>query len=110
MSLSPARTVAQKRSNRETPALHCPDGKMTSQSFFMSATVYPVDVRNAISGAQKDGKRTVLMRLKSDNAMKWHRALGPEGQHQGQASRLSLVPNQNRVPKQADQYELFRIS
>ncbi len=31
----------------------------------------PVDVRNAISGAQKDGKRTVLMRLKSDNAMKF---------------------------------------
>ena len=31
----------------------------------------PVDVRNAISGAQKDGKRSVLMRLKSDNAMKF---------------------------------------
>jgi len=31
----------------------------------------PVDVRNAISDAQKDGKRTVLMRLKSDNAMKF---------------------------------------
>ncbi len=31
----------------------------------------PVDVRNAISGAQKDGKRTVMMRLKSDNAMKF---------------------------------------
>ncbi len=31
----------------------------------------PVDVRNAISGAKKDGKRTVLMRLKSDNAMRF---------------------------------------
>ena len=31
----------------------------------------PVDVRNAVSNAQKDGKRTVLMRLKSDNAMKF---------------------------------------
>ncbi len=31
----------------------------------------PVDVRNAISRAKKDGKRTVLMRLKSDNAMRF---------------------------------------
>ena len=31
----------------------------------------PVDVRNAISGAKKDGKRTVLMRLKSDDAMRF---------------------------------------
>jgi serine protease Do len=31
----------------------------------------PVDVRNAISDAQKDGKRNVLMRLKSDNATKF---------------------------------------
>jgi serine protease Do len=31
----------------------------------------PVDVRNAISDAKKNGKRAVLMRLKSDNAMKF---------------------------------------
>jgi serine protease Do len=31
----------------------------------------PVDVRNAISRAKKDGKRTVLVRLKSDNAMRF---------------------------------------
>jgi serine protease Do len=31
----------------------------------------PVDVRNAIDDAKKDGKRTVLMRLKSDNAMRF---------------------------------------
>ncbi len=31
----------------------------------------PVDVRNAISDAKKSGKRAVLMRLKSDNAMKF---------------------------------------
>jgi serine protease Do len=31
----------------------------------------PVDVRNAISRAKKDGKRTVLVRLKSDNAMRY---------------------------------------
>ena len=31
----------------------------------------PVDARNAISDAKKNGKRAVLMRLKSDNAMKF---------------------------------------
>jgi serine protease Do len=31
----------------------------------------PVDVRNAISDAKKNGKRAVLMRLKSDNAMRF---------------------------------------
>jgi serine protease Do len=31
----------------------------------------PVDVRNAIGDAKKNGKRAVLMRLKSDNAMKF---------------------------------------
>jgi serine protease Do len=31
----------------------------------------PADVRNAISDAQKNGKRTVLMRLKSDDATKF---------------------------------------
>ena len=30
-----------------------------------------VDVRNAISDAQKNGKRTILMRLKSDDATKF---------------------------------------
>jgi serine protease Do len=33
--------------------------------------VSPVDVGNAISGAQKDGKRNLLMRLKSDDATKF---------------------------------------
>jgi serine protease Do len=31
----------------------------------------PADVRNAISDAHKNGKRTVLMRLKSDDATKF---------------------------------------
>ncbi len=35
----------------------------------------PVDVRNAISDAKKDGKRTVLMRLKSDRLV--YLPLGP---------------------------------
>ena len=33
--------------------------------------VTPADVRNAISDAHKNGKRTVLMRLKSDDATKF---------------------------------------
>jgi serine protease Do len=33
--------------------------------------VNPADVRNAITEAQKDGKRTVLMRLKSDDATRF---------------------------------------
>ena len=31
----------------------------------------PVDVRNAIAEAKKDGKRSVLMRLKSDDATRF---------------------------------------
>ena len=31
----------------------------------------PVDVRNAIGDAHKNGKRSVLMRLKSDDAFKF---------------------------------------
>jgi serine protease Do len=31
----------------------------------------PADVRNAINDAKKNGKRTVLMRLKSDDATKF---------------------------------------
>jgi serine protease Do len=31
----------------------------------------PADVRNAISDAHKNGKRTVLMRLRSDDATKF---------------------------------------
>ena len=31
----------------------------------------PLDVRNAIADAHKEGKRTILMRLKSDDATKF---------------------------------------
>ena len=44
---------------------------VTSSSSRRQEGCDPVDVRNAISEAHKDGKRSVLMRLKSDDVMKF---------------------------------------
>jgi serine protease Do len=80
LMLAPARTVAGSGSEGVVVTEVDPNGLASEHGFKIGDVILevagkkvsaPADVRSAISDAQKDRKRTVLMRLKSDEVTKF---------------------------------------
>jgi serine protease Do len=80
LMLAPAGHVAGSGSEGVVVTDMDPDGLASEHGFKTGDVILdvggkkvanPVDVRNAIAEAKKDGKRTVLMRLKSDDATRF---------------------------------------
>jgi serine protease Do len=80
LMLAPARTVAGSGSEGVVVTEVDPNGLASEHGFKIGDIILevggkkvaaPADVRSAISDAQKDRKRTVLMRLKSDEVTKF---------------------------------------
>ena len=80
LTLAPAGQVAGRGSDGVVVTNVDPNGVASEHGFKTGDIILevggkkvatPVDVRNAIGDAQKDGKRTVLMRMKSDDATKF---------------------------------------
>jgi serine protease Do len=80
LMLAPARQVAGSGSEGVVVTHVDPNGLASEHGFKAGDVILdvggkkvtsPADVRNAIIDAHKNGKRTVLMRLKSDDAMKF---------------------------------------